>query len=217
MVIFSPLNADSGIIVTAVIVLGIFTYSFYNNVFNTVHNTSNTIVNKEVEVQTDSLNNTNINLDTISELPTTTTPNIESSPFFVEAGVQTSNNSLWSLFKDWICEKYAGLSGTATDSGVENVTNNLNTSQSTLSQNVKSVESESYFPELVEVNPTGVYDIEVELDLRELILDPTINFTFEEIREGVWEYFVTLPGDIILTVSPKIVDFLLVVEPSLFF
>src|ERR1700748_431227 len=189
MINLFQINTDSGVIVTSVIVLGIFTYSFYNNIFNTVHNTSNT----------------NINLDSTSELAKTTSPSIDSLPNPVEAGVQTSDKSLWNLFKDWIWEKYAGLSEsifrTPTDSRVENSIENLNTTQSTLSQDVISVDSDSYFPELLDVIRTGLYDIEAEKDLYDLLVDSTNVFEFTEIIDGVYTYTVTIADHIVLTVE----------------
>jgi hypothetical protein len=105
------LNSESGLVITAVIVFGIFTYTFYNHIFITAPNTS--IVYKEVGVLTDSLVNTTAmqpSIDSISELPESTypciEPNILPDGFHVEAGVQTSDLSLWSLFTDWIIKKY---------------------------------------------------------------------------------------------------------------
>src|SRR6267143_1077196 len=108
-------NNDSCIIVAAIIVGGIFTYTLYNNIWSTNTNTPSNLIYKEVGVQTDSLINTQLSMDSISEFPESTypciQPNILPDKFHVEAEVQTSYNSLWELFKDWVWEKYNVLSG----------------------------------------------------------------------------------------------------------
>jgi hypothetical protein len=94
---------------TAVIVTGLFAYSFYN-IFSTGITTY-----KEVGVQTDSIFRNLPAVDSISELPETTypvlEPNILPDNLHLDTGVQTLNNSLWSLFKDWLLEKYSIISG----------------------------------------------------------------------------------------------------------
>jgi hypothetical protein len=188
--LLDQINIDSSIIASAVVVLGIFTYTFYNNIFNTIHNSSNT----------------NNKLDSLSELPETSSPCIDSlqNRLPIEEAVQTSDNSLWSLFKDWLWEKNAGLSNflfrTPTD--------------------IRDDESESGFPELVEVEPSGIYDIEIEKELYDLIKSPGTEFHIhlvDDLWEPIWEYTLTLADNIVLSVAPKAVDFLIMVDPTIFF
>ena len=114
-------NNDSIVVVSAILVLGVFTYTYYNNIFTTVHNTSNTIVYKEVGVQTESLVNT--------ELPESTCiqPNVLPDKIYVDAEVQTK--SLWELFNEWLNEFHSTNGSesvsTSSNSKVESWLNNL--------------------------------------------------------------------------------------------
>jgi len=200
-------NNDSGIIVAAIIVGGIFTYTLYNNIWSTNTNTPSNLIYKEVGVQTDSLINTQLSMDSISEFPESTypciQPNILPDKFHVEAEVQTSYNSLWELFKDWVWEKYNVLSGsiarTPTEVKVVKWLDNLDPSQSTPSVDVNSVVSESHLQQLV-----SVYDINDYVGYCNVICQPNAFFN-HMVVDSVHQYFIHI-NDAILTVNPEIIN-----------
>src|ERR1700743_628436 len=144
-------------VATAIIVTGLFTYSFYN-IITTVHSTSNTIVYKEVGVQTESLVNTLPNLDSINELPESTYSVLQPTILHkIDTGVQTQTNSLWSMFKEWMFELFSmnssDIGRTPTVVRVENWMENLESSQVLSSPTMNNVVSENI------QNMVNTYDI----------------------------------------------------------
>jgi hypothetical protein len=182
------INNDSMVIVSAIIVLSVFTYTFYNNIFTTVQY-------KEVGVQTESLVNTLPNIDSIPELPENSYPSIEPNILHhVDTGVQTSDKALASLFKDWAYK-------ISIDLRVGDWINNLDTSQNSPSQDVISGESESNLQELVEVSDL-MYDITNHTDFVNMLREPGVEFTA---LTETNQYLLTL-NDVILSVDPNIVS-----------
>lgn len=194
-------NNDSIVVVSAILVLGVFTYTFYNNIFTTVHNTSNTVEYREVGVQTESLVNTAPSTESISELSGST------------------NSFLWDLFQVWLKKLY-GINGTdivrtPTDVKVVNWLCKLNSSQSIPSSNEISGSSESNIQELVEVSDliydnsesvqelVSLYDIMDYTQYGHAISQP--NAIFDHIFfNNIHQYFIFI-NDIILSVNPDLI------------
>jgi len=112
-------NYDLLIVVGSIIVGGVFTYTFYNNIFTTNH--SESLVNTTTQTST---------LDSISQLPVVPVNH-------VDIGIQTESKSLWSLFKDWLREVFSANSsdyGSFGNNRVNNWIDNLSTIQVTPSQ-----------------------------------------------------------------------------------
>jgi hypothetical protein len=217
-------NNDSIVVVSAILVLGVFTYTFYNNIFTTVHNTSNTIVYKEVGVQTESLVNTSPCIDSISELPKSTypciQPNVLPDSIHVDAEVQT-NSFLWDLFKSWFHKTFSinvsDIVRSPTDVKVENWMNKLDTSQSMSASDVISGSSGSNIQNLVEVSDL-IYD-NSESDLQELVsLYDIMDYTnygnamshpdalFDHILvNNIHQYFIYI-NEFILSVNPDLIN-----------
>jgi hypothetical protein len=217
-------NNDSIVVVSAILVLGIFTYTFYNNIFTTVHNTSNTILYKEVGVQTESLVNTIPNKDPISELPESTYPCIQPNdlPSYVDAEVQTK--SLWELLKEIFSMNdsysdsysYSDSVRSSTNVRVEKWMDNLDPSQSIPASDVVSGSSESNIQELIEVsdliyensesNIQGlieVYDLMNSSSFGQAFSQPNAIFDHIEIN-SIHHYFIFI-NDLILSVNPDLI------------
>ena len=202
-------NNDSIVVVSAILVLGVFTYTFYNNIFTTVHNTSNTIVYKEVGVQTESLVNT---------VPCIK-PNISPDRFHVDAEVQTK--SLWELIKEFLNE-FLGINGSdlvssSTDDKVENWLKNLDPSQNIPANDVISGSSNSNLQNLVEVsdlicensesNVQGLstfYDIMDSSHYGQVISHPNAIFDHIEVN-SIHHYFIFI-NDIFYSVNPDLIN-----------
>ena len=129
-------NNDLLIVVGSIIVGSLFTYTFYNNIFST---------------NSESLVNTLPSLDSISELPVATINH-------VNVGVQTESKTLWSLFKDWLRDVFSVNSsdvGSFGQTKVNNWINNLDSTQSIISQNVNSVVADSHLDTLIDVQDSA--------------------------------------------------------------
>lgn len=101
-------NNDLLFVVGSVIVGGIFTYTFYNNIFTPLHDKS--------------LINTNSSLDTLSNIQLNKLPNhnyvdasvqttniqleagVQATNTYVESGMQTSARMWYEYIKNWIDE-----------------------------------------------------------------------------------------------------------------
>jgi hypothetical protein len=192
-------NNDSIVVVSAILVLGVFTYTFYNNIFTTVQNTSNTVEYKEVGVQTESLVNTAPSTEPISELS------------------ESTNSFLWDLFQVWLKKLY-GINGSdivrkPTDLKVVNWLYNLNPSQSIPSSNIISSSSESNIVEVSDLiydnsesvlELVSLYDIMDYTHYGQAISQP--NAIFDHIIvNNIHQYFIFI-NDIILSVNPDLIN-----------
>ena len=115
-------NNDSMVVVSAILVLGVFSYTFYNNIFTTVPN--NPIINNGLN--NESLINTNSSLDPLNELSSnlqyveanvqTANINVEASVqtanTYVNTGMQTSARMWYQSVKNWIDEILGTTSNT---------------------------------------------------------------------------------------------------------
>lgn len=137
-------NFDSvPLLVTSIIISGLFSYSIYN-----IFTTSTTLPTyNEVGVQTESLVNTQPSIDTISELPETVypvlQPNVLPDHLHVNVGVQTK--SLFAMFKEWLKETFSinssDIGVTPTEVRVENWVGNLDSTQIVSTNSMNSVVS----------------------------------------------------------------------------
>jgi len=199
-------NYDLLIGVGSVIVGGVFTYSFYNNIFTT--NNSESLVN------------TIPSLDSIgsqaTELPVT-------SNNYLDIGVQTESNSLWSLFKDWLREVFSvncSDVGSFGQNKVSNWINNLESTQSLPSQNVISQASVTNLDTLVNVDdsasnvtaissvepviPVIPYDINDVETYNNLLALQNINFS-SALIDGVQQHFIII-GEAILAINLAVMN-----------
>ena len=115
-------NNDSMVVVSAILVLGVFSYTFYNNIFTTVPN--NPIINNGLN--NESLINTNSSLDPLNELSSnlqyveasvqTANINVEASVqtanTYVNTGMQTSARMWLESIRNWITEILGTTSNT---------------------------------------------------------------------------------------------------------
>nr|AQU12788.1 hypothetical protein [Thelephora ganbajun] len=209
-------NNDAGMIVTAVIVFGMFTYSFYNNIFTTVH-------------KSDSLVNTLPKLDSNVQL------DILPSHGYVDAAVQTESKSLWQNFKDWLRDVFSVNTsevGTFGHDAVDNWRNNLDSIQSVSlldsetpitspvglasdvekalapidsASNISEVVSESNLQNLVGAS-NSVYDINIynQEFLFKSLNDISNYIDYSYVIDGVTQA-VLVTTDKILTFDPNIV------------
>lgn len=218
------LNNESGMIVVAIIVVGgLFTYTFYN-IFTTAIEAGHN----------DSLVNTIPNLDTITDLPESSYPLLESNNLhqidvgvqtsninvetsiqtaniLVDTSVQTSRNSLFNMFKEWLRNVYSvnssDLGKTPTDVRVENWLDNLWASQEVSSNTINSVVSKSQDLVGRSVSEIG------ESNILYNITDPTmfVNILREPgvefiQTEDLTQCFIKL-NEVILSVDPNIVNY----------
>lgn len=170
-------NYDSmPFVVTAVIVGGLFTYSFYN-IFTI--NSTPTVISKTVGVQTESLvNPVQPSIDSISELPETIYPVLQPTilpdKLHVDVGVQTSTKSLWNLFKEWLNEvlsiNSSDIGVTPTEVRVENWIGNLDSTQLVSTNSMNSVISNNQLPELIKLGES-VSNIDVPAVVTNAVVD----------------------------------------------
>jgi len=203
-------------VVSTILILGVFSYTLYNKY--TIQ--SNTSVHKEVGVQTDSLSNTNLYKDSISKLPETTNPVLEpnilpnglhveagvqvSDRLQVEAGIQTSSNPLYKMFKEWAKDLFSlntsdfSKSQTSSDDRVKDWMANLDSSQ--ITPPVESVVSESNFQEL-----TFVYDIIDYPGYVNAISRPDALFR-HFVVDGADQFFIIV-NDVALSMDPNVMNY----------
>lgn len=218
-------NFDSvPFVVTSVIIGGLFSYSIIN-----IFTTSTTLPTyNEVGVQAESLVNTiQPNIDSISELPETIypciQPNVLPDNIHVDAGVQTSTKSLYTMFKEWLNELFSinssDIGKTPTDVRVENWIDNLNTTQLVSTPTMNSVVSNNQLPNLVNVGDSvsilgesvsplstfkgydfGVHNVELFNQLSFM----SSNQITEASVNGLTQYSLTV-NNIMLTIDPHLI------------
>src|SRR5919206_794486 len=104
-------NYDSLLVVGSVIVFGIFTYSFYNNIFTTINN-SESLVNT-----LPSENTTPIPIPEPIPHSVLDSSNINK----VDVGVQTDVTSFWLTIKNWFLNAFCIRSSEIESIGYNNV------------------------------------------------------------------------------------------------
>lgn len=200
-------NNDSIVVVSAILVLGVFTYTFYNNIFTTVHNTSNTIVYKEVGVQTESLVNT---------VPCIQ-PNISPDRFHVDAEVQTK--SLWELIKEFI-NKFLDHNGSdlvrpPTNVRVKNWMSKLDPSQIKPASDEISGSSDSNIQNLVEVSDLIYENSESNLEIITYDIMDYYNYgltisqsnaIFDHIEVNSIHHYFIIINDLFYSVDPELIN-----------
>jgi len=226
---FLNFNNDLLFVVGSIIVGGIFTYTFYNNIFTTVHHSSNTIVYKEVGIQTEDLElvNTMPSLDYINEIAEST---VQDSYILhqqslhvdvglqtdilshVDVGIQTSARSLFSMFRDWLINQFhlkMDEVRSPANVRVEEWMEKLDPSQSIPSVDVISEGSGSNIQELVEVSDL-MYDVTDYASYVNYINEVGVTqSTFFE--NGLTHVILTTHAGI-LSVDPNIANFLLNID-----
>ena len=172
-------NFDSmPLVVTTVILGGLFSYSIYS-IFTI--NTSNTVLSNTVEVQA-LVNTVQPNIDSISELPETMypciQPNVLPDKLHVDVGVQTSTKSLYTMFKEWLRELFSINSSdirTPTEVRVENWIGNLDNTQLVSKNSMNSVVSNNQSPDLIKlgesVSNLGASNIDVPAVITNAVVD----------------------------------------------
>jgi hypothetical protein len=220
------LNNDLLFVVGSFIVGGIFTYSFYNYILFTTINKGESLVN------------TLPNLDSINELPESTLPvmqpnilhkidvGVQTSNIQVEAvqpgnlhidvGVQTSSNSLFSMFKDWLMELFSIRSSqipTPAEVRIENWLDNLDSSQVVSTPTANSVVSLS---NLQRVDPIFNESLALEYAKSQANFDigsraeyfntisPQLDVDLHNIMINDTQYMFAVINDVLLTIDPNI-------------
>lgn len=223
------LNNDLLFVAGSFIVGSIFTYSIYNYIFTTVNNG-------------ESLVNTLPNFDSINELPESTLPvmqpnilhkidvgvqtsniQVEAVPvavqpgnLYIDVGVQTSSNSLFSKFKDWLLELISIRSSqipTPAEVRIENWLDNLDSSQVVSTPTANSIVSVS---NLQRVDPIFNESIALEYAKSQANLDigsraeyfntisPQLDVDLHNIMVNDTQYMFAVINDVLLTIDPNI-------------
>jgi hypothetical protein len=112
-------NNDSMVVVSAILVLGVFSYTFYNNIFTTVPNNPiiNNGLNNESLINTNSVLEAGVAADQPSNLTSqyveasvqASDPNIVN---YVNTGMQTSSRMWLESIRNWITEILGTTSNT---------------------------------------------------------------------------------------------------------
>jgi hypothetical protein len=233
-------NYDSlptnSLVVTAILVGGLLSYSFYN-IFTTMNNDS--LINTTA-TQTSTL-------DSISE---STNTSILANPQYVDVGVQTEPQSTWQIVKEWFIDTFSINSSEITSIGntrVNKWVSELDSSQSTPSQNTISEISHLNLSDTIQVadSASNVSEVVSESSLQNLAEvgdSVSNNFNFTEnvllnyaksqdtldigsraeyfnsispelevdlltVTENGLHYMFVVINDVILTISPNIFDF----------
>jgi hypothetical protein len=101
------LNNDLLLVVGSIIVGGVFTYTFYNNIFSTYN--SESLVNTTSSLDSIGPQATELSESTYTSIQPNNAlaihqmeANVQTHNLHVDVGVQTESASLWSMFKNWL-------------------------------------------------------------------------------------------------------------------
>lgn len=208
-------NNDSVFVLGAVVVLGIFTYTFYNNIMGPTTTVTDTPIYKEVGVQTESLVNTMAaqqpNIDSMN-LAESAYPVLQPNNLhLIDVGVQTPANSIFSLFKDWLMELFSISSSqipTPAEVRIENWLDNLNSSQVVSTPTMNSVVSESNLQGVEGLSSivfNSHFDISIyNIEILNKYLETPANYIDTSTINGL-TYYVLMTNDAILTIDPGLI------------
>ena len=228
-------NNDLLFVVGSVIVGGIFTYTFYNNIFTT--NNSESLVNTLPNIdsmnlaestypvtQPNLLHKIDVGVQTEANVQVADA-SVQAANTYVNAGMQTSARMWYETIKNWIMEILSMRSSefqpnTPTEVRVEDWLNNLENTQLVSQNSMNSVisntpnnvgESVSNAEEniLVEyANSQTKFDNGSRAEYFNII-SPQVDVTLENIMVNDTQYMFAVINDVILTLDPNIFNLFL--------
>jgi hypothetical protein len=215
-------NNDLLFVVGSILVGGIFTYSFYNNIFTT--NNSESLVNTVPNIDSFNLAESSypilqpnvlhkIDVGVQTEAPVQVAEASVQATIHVDAGIQTSARIWYETVKNWITEllsiRSSELQGvTPTEVRVENWINNLDSTQLVSQNSMNSVVSnnQSNFGDhfLLEYAQSQTnFDIGSRAEYFNII-SPQVDVTLENVMVNDTQYLFAVVKDVILTLDPNI-------------
>ena len=220
-------NNDLLFVVGSILVGGIFTYSFYNNIFTT--NNSESLVNTIPNIdsfnlaessypilQPNVLHKIDVGVQTDPTALAVVDSGVQATTIHVDTGIQTSTRMWYETVKNWITEllsmRSSELQGnTPTEVRVENWIGNLDSIQLVSSNSMNSVVSnnQSNLGDniLLEYAQSQTnFDIGSRAEYFNII-SPQVDVTLENIMVNDTQYLFAVVKDVILTLDPNIFNF----------